>query len=150
MPVVWFTELPEDAHPAPDTLLLSHSDIPLVELTGEVYSIDRDSLQEYNIIKNNCKQHWWGVRQQTGKHVMLMLYSIPNYVANPSYITRHAIAARRFPMQYLQYRVRRFLAKRRRDKIFALAMAWHPRLGAESKAQEGLQDDVLRLIHAKM
>jgi len=133
------TVQPTPGHPQ----IIIESALPVLQYRGRTYFMHRETEQEFRRVYFDSTRSWFLLhdREYNDKSSTFVLHA--EYGDRP---TRHAIVVWSFPIEYLQFRARLFLARRRESRRLALAMALHPRLGSASQLHAWLNEDALSKI----
>jgi len=117
------------------------STLPVLQYKGRTYYIHKHTEKECRRVYFSSTRCWFILHENTPKSSTFILHAENGYKRS-----RHIIVAWYFPVEYLQFRARLFLARRRKERRLALAMALHPRLGGQSQMLEWLNEDTLSKI----
>lgn len=130
---------------APSISMFIASTMPIMQFRGRTLYMQKTTEKECRRAYANATQCWFLLHSHTNTSTTFMLHTECGFKR-----TRHAIVAWHFPIEHLQFRVRRFLTRRRKERRLALTMALHPRLGADSAVHKWLNEDTLCRICASI
>lgn len=115
--------------------------LPTLEYNGHIYCMNQKTMQDFWDTYDKNPHLWFMVHEHSSKHIAFILFPLNGFTRD-----RRSFTAWRFPIRRLQFHIRLFLARRRRARRLALAMALHPRLGAGSPMGAWLHADALGRI----
>ena len=151
-------ELPAFFNPSPRKVQVGDY-LPTVECAGDTYYMSISMAKDFRVIrcffpssKITICEGYWVLPSKAGPHG----YKIVPINKNKCFIQfalviepdEYSFIAWRFPIKHLQFHIRLFLARRRKSRRLALAMALHPRLGAGSPVHAWLNGDTLSKIYS--